>query len=474
MNNSTGASCPDCGTPRNSDNTPCRTCAPHTSDARTAHAAQAEDLPPLHVRPYVGPDDNTMASGAKAGAGTASTPNAAPGPGIAPTAEVPGTPDDGVAPAEGGAPADGNAPGPQAGRKAVADLSPADPGRRDPHPAPARPPAPGGRPADSGRTAPGEQTSDIGRTGRAGPATSGVPQQPADTTMRLHAVAPDALAAPDTAGPPALPVSRTAPLAAPLAPPTTEPSPTDLHLFDSARRPMTESATAGSPAGPAAPPSRSSLGGPTPPGGGGRRRARVLAAGAVVAVIGTAGWMGGLFVPETTSQGGALPVDVRVSPQAPASGTPSTAPVSSSSGPPEESSPVFSSAQPSESASPSVSPSDSEPAEASAPAVPSDEPEASGTPTAAASTDAPEEVEEPDDDTTGTTLKRGDRGAEVAELQERLSSVYLYDDEINGRFDNDTQDAVRDYQGSRDIYEDEVGVYGPETRRRLEAETRYP
>ncbi|MEU3175916.1 peptidoglycan-binding domain-containing protein, partial [Streptomyces sp. NPDC007000] len=185
-----------------------------------------------------------------------------------------------------------------------------------------------------------------------------------------------------------------------------------------------------------------------------------------------AGSSSGLFANDTTSLDGASTDDERAFLTDAPEDAPSAAPVTSASGSPEASAPASASATPSGSASPSASPSGSESAEASTPAAPSDEPEPSATPTTVPSADAPEDAEELDGgDATGPTLKRGDRGPEVAALQERLSKVYLYNDEVNGRFDRDTEGALRNYQWSRGIRGDELGVYGPETRTRLESET---
>lgn len=52
-----GHPCPECGTPRGTDNTPSCGCGPRVSealrDARSAEAAAAEDFDPLRIRPYV-------------------------------------------------------------------------------------------------------------------------------------------------------------------------------------------------------------------------------------------------------------------------------------------------------------------------------------------------------------------------------------------------------------------------------------
>ncbi|WP_326752474.1 peptidoglycan-binding protein [Streptomyces hirsutus] len=477
MDDSTGTPCPECGAPRNRDNTPSCACTLRASDAlreaRTAQAAEAEGFTPPRIRPYVELDDGTTAA--------------------------PGTPN------SGGTPGGGRTPEPEAGRgtgrieqtgragqtgqagragrpEQKAEESPA-PSGTDQQDAPA---------AHGGLAARNEQTPQGGE--QVGETTPGAPQ-PADATMQLRALTPDALAAPETPGPPvasgtpgapgdpdatsvlpsATPVTapQPSPLAAPLAPPTTEPSATDLNLFDSTRPLGVVSAAAGPHAGPGPAPD---AGEPSPPGG--RRRTTLLvAAGAVVAVIGAAGWASGLFAHETPSRDGALPENVRASVLNAPSDAPSAAPATSVSGSPEASAPASASAPPSGSASPSASPSASESeaeaeAEAGASATPSDAAEPSATPTATAPADVPEEAEELDEGAvTGPTLRRGDRGPEVVDLQQRLSKVYLYNKPANGRFNGRTEEAVRNYQWSRGIRGDELGVYGPETRARLEAET---
>ncbi|MFE4495422.1 peptidoglycan-binding protein, partial [Streptomyces niveus] len=71
----------------------------------------------------------------------------------------------------------------------------------------------------------------------------------------------------------------------------------------------------------------------------------------------------------------------------------------------------------------------------------------------------------------GATLRRGDSGAEVEELQRRLSEIWLYNDDYDGRFGERVEAAVRVYQSYKSIEGDPGGVYGPDTRRALEAET---
>ncbi|MFD7293208.1 peptidoglycan-binding protein [Streptomyces sp. NPDC059897] len=70
-----------------------------------------------------------------------------------------------------------------------------------------------------------------------------------------------------------------------------------------------------------------------------------------------------------------------------------------------------------------------------------------------------------------TTLRRGDSGREVAELQWRLRQLNLYVGDITGDFDGPTESALSTYQLSRGITDDTRGEYGPATRTALERET---
>ena len=66
MEQPNGNPCPECGAPRNPDNTPSCACTTRASDAlrdaRTAEAAAAEDFDPLRIRPYVELDGETARS----------------------------------------------------------------------------------------------------------------------------------------------------------------------------------------------------------------------------------------------------------------------------------------------------------------------------------------------------------------------------------------------------------------------------
>ncbi|MFD7685974.1 peptidoglycan-binding protein [Streptomyces sp. NPDC059781] len=363
MEQPNGNPCPECGAPRNSDNTPSCACTVRASDAlrdaRTAEAAAAEDFDPLRIRPYVELDD---------GAGR-STP-------------------DGPAEAAGAA----------------------------------------GAPAPSAEE----------------PGASGA----ADETMTLRAV--PAEAAPGAADP-------TSVLPTPLAPGTARPNATDLHLFDTTRPLAAVPAAPGPAHADEAPPRR-------------RRRGTLFAvAGAVVAVVGAAGWASGVFSYETPSRDGAAPEEVRASVPDPSSSSPSAEPSAgaSSAAPSSSASP---SASPSASASASASPS---PSASTTSASPSESAEPSSAPTTTAPTDSAEDTEEAEGGSTGPVLRRGDRGAEVTELQQRLRQLYLYNDEANGQFNRRVEEALRNYQWSRGL-QSELSVYGPETRTRLETETQEP
>lgn len=359
MEQPNGHPCPECGAPRNSDNTPSCACTLRASDAlrdaRTAEAAAAEDFDPLRIRPYVELEGGTGPS----------TPDGA--------AEAAGAPE---TPAEG-------------------------------------PGAPGA----------------------------------ADETMALRAVPPEA--APGAA-------DSTSALPTPLAPGTARPNATDLHLFDTTR-PLAAVPAAPGPAGADGAPSR-------------RRRRGVLfaVAGAVVAVVGAVGWASGMFSYETPSRDGAAPEGVRVSVPDASSAPPSAEPTTGAPSAPPTSS-ASPSDSPSASASTSASPS---PSASTTSASPSKSAEPSPTPTTTAPSGPAEDTEEEGDDG-GPVLRRGDRGPEVTELQQRLRQLYLYNDDINGQFNRRVEESLRNYQWSRGL-QSELSVYGPETRASLEAETQEP
>ncbi|MEU8031384.1 peptidoglycan-binding domain-containing protein [Streptomyces sp. NPDC049099] len=199
--------------------------------------------------------------------------------------------------------------------------------------------------------------------------------------------------------------------------------------------------------------------------GAGRRRSRrgvlLSVAGAGVAVVAAAGFASGLFSYHTPSRHPAAD-EVResvpdVSTPGPASPTAPSSPAVPRSPAP---SPSASVSRPSPSATPSPSPTPSASAETSHPASPT-------APMTAAATPRTTPAVTP-------VLQRGDSGPEVAELQQRLRQVNLYADRITGIFTRSVEDAVRTYQLARGIQGDALGVYGPATRRSLEAETSGP
>jgi peptidoglycan hydrolase-like protein with peptidoglycan-binding domain len=83
------------------------------------------------------------------------------------------------------------------------------------------------------------------------------------------------------------------------------------------------------------------------------------------------------------------------------------------------------------------------------------------TPTAATDPDGP------------GTLRQGDTGPEVAELQQRLLRVpdVYRDGSTSGTYDADLTAAVARFQLWYGISGDETGVYGNDTRRALESRT---
>ncbi|CAM5227683.1 Peptidoglycan-binding protein OS=Streptomyces tendae OX=1932 GN=GUR47_10740 PE=4 SV=1 [Streptomyces tendae] len=407
------ASCPECGTPREADNTPSCACGARASDAlrdaRTAQAAAAEDFDPLRIRPYVELD----------GAG---------GP---------------VGPAPAGQPESG------------------PPGEH-----PAAPPA--DQPAPAAAEGAGRAAADTGSG-----AGTGAPASDRDATVTLRTVDAGADGARIAAGPADGDAKTKAVLPTPLAPSAGSPSAHDLRLFETsttAPLPRTLPHGDGADGAPEADGAPGADGDGRPPR---RRRTGLLAsaAGAVVVVVGAAGFASGLFSYDTPSRDGALPTDVRAGVPDPSTGEAS----SGTAAPSATSSPSARSVPPSPSASASPSPSTSasaspSPSASSASTAPSRSAEPTGATTAPAE-DVPQEPENDDPDlAAGPTLRRGDQGPEVVELQQRLAGMKMYWGDADGDFDRQVEDAVRQYQWFRGIYTDGTGVYGPDTRRRLESE----
>ncbi|WP_432076500.1 peptidoglycan-binding domain-containing protein [Streptomyces wuyuanensis] len=205
------------------------------------------------------------------------------------------------------------------------------------------------------------------------------------------------------------------------------------------------------------------------PAAGGRRGGRrvAVAVAAVVAVLGTAAYASGLLAKDGGGDDRALPDSETTAPFV--SAAPDTPDASVSASPS-----ATGSASPSASASRSAS-APSPTSSSAGPSSSSTVPLAAG-PTSPPATAAPTggTSPTPSSPAPGVTLQRGDNGPEVVELQERLEQVGLYGGRSHGRYDGRVEDAVAVYQYYRGIEDDPEGVYGPATRRALEAETRYP
>ncbi|WP_308286496.1 peptidoglycan-binding domain-containing protein [Streptomyces griseorubiginosus] len=185
-----------------------------------------------------------------------------------------------------------------------------------------------------------------------------------------------------------------------------------------------------------------------------RRRVGLLFAGAAVAVLAVGGTVGGLLY-EGPSHDTSRSDGIRAPLPDPGTST-STAAVRPSAS--------------ASSASPSPTPSESAGATPSRTATPTDPAPTEGTPSATASaTPSPSASSgQP------PVLRLGDTGPEVVELQLRLRQVGLYSQDADGVYDSDVQSAVRSYQFTRLILQDESGVYGRATRASLESETKKP
>ncbi|WP_405403041.1 peptidoglycan-binding protein [Streptomyces sp. NBC_01104] len=203
-----------------------------------------------------------------------------------------------------------------------------------------------------------------------------------------------------------------------------------------------------------------------------RRRkpfAALIAGAAVVAVVGTAAFVGGLFHGDEGKEADldqALPSRVNSLPEE--SAEPSASDTASASASPSRSA----AGPPSASASASASPSPSASVTASRSAPPSPSASAvTSSPSATAGSSAPAAVAPSAQSPGGPTLRRGDRGTEVAELQIRLQMVGAFNDSIDGDYTDRVERAVHDIQTWWGIDGDPDGVYGPHTRSTLEQYT---
>ncbi|MGX1907512.1 peptidoglycan-binding domain-containing protein [Streptomyces phaeochromogenes] len=196
---------------------------------------------------------------------------------------------------------------------------------------------------------------------------------------------------------------------------------------------------------------------------GRRRRFALVGAGATAAVVAAAGFASGLFSYDTPSRESAAPDDIRASVPDTTLDEPSPSVSESPSQSP--------SASPTESSSASATPSPTRSTASPTPPRPTATTRAPSTgaptPTTAQPSTPPEKAEP-------VTLRRGDEGPEVTELQQRLQQVALFTGNPDGDYDNRTETAVRNYQLTRNIDNEDAGTYDKETRTRLESETTEP
>ncbi|MFI7410101.1 peptidoglycan-binding protein [Streptomyces sp. NPDC049627] len=203
----------------------------------------------------------------------------------------------------------------------------------------------------------------------------------------------------------------------------------------------------------------------------GRRRRTVLlgAGGALVTVLAAAGLASGLFTYETPSRDTALPKDVRPSVPAPSTSEASEEP-SPTGAATRPAPPPAAPASPTESSSPSPSPSASSasptPSRSTDPTTPP--------PSSSAAATAPQDGSAAALQPPPPTLRRGDRGPEVTELELRLTQLGLYTRAAQGTYNEGVEDAVGRYQWARGVQPEEYGVYDLATREKLESETTEP
>ncbi|MGE9693590.1 peptidoglycan-binding protein [Streptomyces sp. CH6] len=208
---------------------------------------------------------------------------------------------------------------------------------------------------------------------------------------------------------------------------------------------------------------------------GARRKGVYVASGAAVVAVGAVAalFAGGAFSSDPGTAG--PPPSV-----AAAEGGPSTVRTGGTQAPPSASASLSPTAGTSPSASASASPSVS-----ASGTTPSPHDSAPGSPSASASEaasplptrdDVPEpptagpSEQRPPKGITAVVLRRGDSGPEVTELEARLRAVGIYPGRDDGHFDRALAYALTTYQVTRGAT-DEHGVYGADTRTKLEGET---
>ncbi|MCX5597100.1 peptidoglycan-binding protein [Streptomyces phaeochromogenes] len=196
---------------------------------------------------------------------------------------------------------------------------------------------------------------------------------------------------------------------------------------------------------------------------GRRRRFALVGAGATAAVVAAAGFASGLFSYDAPSRESAAPDDIRASVPDTTLDEPSPSdsesPTRSPSPSPSESSSAITTPSPTRSTTSPTPPRPTATTRAPSTGAP--------TPTTTQPSTPPEKAEP-------VTLRRGDEGPEVTELQQRLQQVALFTGTPDGDYDNKTENAVRNYQLTRNINNEDTGTYDNPTRTRLESETTEP
>ncbi len=446
MNDQSGHICPECGAPRESGGSPTCDCARRAADelleTRSAETAAAEDFDPLRIRPYV--DLEVGEEGTAAGPGSTQPPGSESSPGTATEGRESHAGHAG-GPGSSDAPASTGTPGGLARPDDWGTIS--IPVQRTPsaHTGPLDTPGP---PATTGTTEHQDRLESPVGTGTPGAHRAHGTHESPDTSTDTFT---DAFADVDA-------TTR-------LTRATVPPHPVDTQLFESEPgadpQPGPQDASAAGLAAPADFPDD-----PVENTSSRRRRFVLVGAGATAAVVAAAGFASGLFSYESPSRNEAAPDDIRAS-----------VPDTSVDEPPSPSD----SESPSESASPSSSASSSTSATPSA-----TESTASATPsrttatTPRASTGENEDAADtsqpppsPPEEAEPVVLRPGDEGPEVTELQLRLRQLAIYLGNPNGDYDNTTRNAVRNYQTTRRINENQ-GIYDQQTRQRLESETSEP